>query len=323
MKLILPQEVLNCISKIGNKTAQKNGYKIYAALAIMSKRRNKHGYFPVPSSYLEKINKRYGRTLNALQVANIIKPFTRIEQHPKLLFESVEKRYYNVSRAICMKYKFLIDITKGIIEEIDFDNQRKYRWYLIIESSMAELGYMGKISRDTFGRRVHHPVIPIYKEDLKDKGFAIIDAKCSQPKLLLNIMKEKGVIDKNYEEAFEVDFYNYLVQKLNLTERQQAKDLFMYFLNSSGYVPNYKIHILFPVASKFISNLKNKNYKDAASYLQREESKIWIDDLLENIPTDFALPIHDCLLVRDKEVYEILNYCKTKYENIDFEISFL
>jgi hypothetical protein len=323
MKVILPQEVVNCISKIGNKTAQKNGYKIYVALTIMSKRQNKHGYFPVPSSYLEKINKRYGRTLNALKDANIIEPFTRIEQHPILLFESVEKRYYNVSRGICIKYKFLIDITKGIIEEIDFDNQRKYRWYSIIENSMAELGYIGKISRDTFGRRVHHPVIPIYKEDLKDKGFAIIDAKCSQPKLLLNIMEEKGIIDKNYEHAFEVDFYNYLVQNLNLTDRQQAKDLFMYFLNSSGYVPNYKIHILFPIASKFIRTLKTKNYKDAASYLQREESKIWIDDLLENIPTNFALPIHDCLLVRDKEVYEILDYCKTKYENIDFEISFL
>lgn len=323
MKVIVPLEVLSCISKIGNKTAQKNGYKIYVALTIMSKRQNKHGYFPVPSSYLEKINKRYGRTLNALKDANIIEPFTRIEQHPILLFESVEKRYYNVSRGICIKYKFLIDITKGIIEEIDFDNQRKYRWYSIIENSMAELGYVGKISRDTFGRRVHHPVIPIYKEDLKDKGFAIIDAKCSQPKLLLNIMKGKGIIDKNYEDAFEVDFYNYLVRNLNLADRQQAKDLFMYFLNSSGYVPNYKIHILFPIASKFIRTLKTKNYKDAASYLQREESKIWIDDLLENIPTNFALPIHDCLLVRDKEVYEILDYCKAKYENIDFEISFL
>lgn len=323
MKVILPLEVINCISKIGNKTAQKNGYKIYAALALMSKRQNKHGYFPVPSTYLEKINKRYGRALIALQEASIIKPFTRIEQHPKFLFESVEKRYYNVSRGICKKYKFLIDITKGVIEEIDFDNNRKYRWYSIIESSMAELGYVGKISRDTFGRRVHHPVIPIYKEDFKNKGFAIIDAKCSQPKLLLIIMKEKGITDKNYEVAFEVDFYNYLVQNLNLTDRQQAKDLFMYFLNSSGYVPDYKIHILFPVVSKFIRTLKTKNYKDAASFLQREESKIWIDDLLENIPTNFALPIHDCLLVKDKEVYEILNYCKSKYENIDFEISFL
>lgn len=78
MKVILPVEVINCISKIGNKTAQKNGYKIYAALILMSNRQNKHGYFPVPSTYLEKINKRYKRTLNALQEASIIKPFTRI-----------------------------------------------------------------------------------------------------------------------------------------------------------------------------------------------------------------------------------------------------
>jgi len=34
MKVILPLEVKNCISKIGNKTAQKNGYKIYAKVAI-------------------------------------------------------------------------------------------------------------------------------------------------------------------------------------------------------------------------------------------------------------------------------------------------
>lgn len=120
-------------------------------------------------SHLEKINKRYGLALNALQDASNIKPFTRTQQHPKLLFESVEKRYYNVSRGICKKYKFLIDITKGVIEEIDFDNSRKYRWYSIIKSSMAELGYVGKILRDNFGRRAHHPVISIYKEDLKTK----------------------------------------------------------------------------------------------------------------------------------------------------------
>ena len=89
----------------------------------MSNRQNKHGYFPVPSTYLEKINKRYRRTLNALQAASIIKPFTRIEQHPNLLFESIEKRYYNVSRGICIKYKFLIDTTKGIEEEIELENK--------------------------------------------------------------------------------------------------------------------------------------------------------------------------------------------------------
>lgn len=323
MNIVLPQEVINCISKIGNKTAQRNGYKVYAGLLTMNKRQNKQGYFPCPSTYLESINKRYNRTINALIEDGIIKVFTRPTQDTNDIFKSIDKKYYDVSRGVCMKYKFLIDVNQGRIEDIDFDNNRKFNWYSIIENSLNELGYEGNIVRDTFGRRVHHPVIATYKEDLKEKGFALIDAKCSQPKLLLNILREKGIYDTNYEEAFEVDFYNYLVQKLNLKDRQEAKDLFMYWLNSSGYVPNFKIHILFPVASSFIKGLKSKYYKDASSYLQRIEAKIWIDDLLENIPTDFALPVHDCLIVKDKEVYKVLEYCKNKHSNIDFEITFL
>ena len=323
MEITIPLEVINIISKIGNKTAQKSAYKVYAGLLIMNKRKNKQGYFPCPSTYLESINKRYTRTIKALVANGVLKPFTRPSIDPKNIFNSIEKRYYDVSKGICMKYKFLIDVNQGIVENIEFNNERKSNWYNKIQSSLDELGYEGKIVRDTFGRRVHHPVIGIYKEDLKDKGFALIDAKCSQPKLLLNVLKEKGIFDSNYEEAFELDFYNYLVEKLNLTDRKQAKDLFMYWLNSSGYVPNYKIHLLFPFASAFIKGLKSKYYKDAASYLQRIEAKIWIDDLLENIPTDFALPVHDCLIVKDKEVYKILEYCKSKHSNIDFEITFL
>lgn len=323
MEIIIPNEVIDCISKIGNKTAQKSGYKIYAALLRMNKRKNSHGYFPCPSEYLESINKRYTRTIKALMASGIIKPFTRQMPDPEDMFKSIERRYYNVSRGVCMKYKFLIDTSKGRIEQVELENKRKFSWYATIESSLNELGYEGSISRDTFGRRVHHPAIATYKKDLKEKGFALIDAKCSQPKLLLNIIKEKGIKDENYEKAFDMDFYHYLVKELGLANRAQAKDLFMFWLNSAGYVPNYKIHILFPGVSTFIKGLKSKHYKDAASYLQRVEAKIWIDDLLANIPVAFALPVHDCLIVKDIEVYDVLDYCKAKYSNIDFQISFL
>ena len=70
-------------------------------------------------------------------------------------------------------------------------------------------------------------------------------------------------------------------------------------------------------------SLKNKKYKDAAFYLQLEEIKIWIDDLIENILTNFALPIYDYFLICVREVYEILDYCESKHENIDFEITYL
>ncbi len=77
------------------------------------------------------------------------------------------------------------------------------------------------------------------------------------------------------------------------------------------------------MASKFINCLKNKKNKDAAFYLQLEEIKIWIDDLIENILTNFALHIYDYFLICVREVYEILDYCESKHENIDFEITYL
>ena len=47
-----------------NKTVKINALKIYGALYLMSRRSNKHGYFPVPSGYLVSINKRYSRIMN-------------------------------------------------------------------------------------------------------------------------------------------------------------------------------------------------------------------------------------------------------------------
>ncbi len=323
MKLKLPIEVKNCINTLGNKTAKNNGLKIYAVLINQSNRKNKHGYFPAPSTLLESVNKRYSRAIKSFIENGIIEYFKGVKQDSDNIFNTIETKYYNTNRGICMKYRFLIDTTIGEDIEINMNSNKNYRWYSILEKSLNELGYEADITRDNFGRRVHHPIIPVYKEELKDKGFAIIDAKASQPKLLLNLMKSKGIIDTEYEKSFNKDFYNYIVEKLNLENRKQAKDLFMFWLNSSGYVPNYKIHILFPVASNFIKGLKTKNYKDACSYLQREEAKIWIDDLLQNIPTTFALPIHDCLIIKDKDAEIILDWCKSKYNDIDFTLSYI
>lgn len=307
-----------------NKTVKNNAIKIYVALYnIADTRSNKHGYFPVPSEYLTSINVRYYKIMEHFLEKGLLQQYKRKHQDPNDIFNSIERRYYDTSRGICMRYKFLLP-TKGEIIEVNLEkNKKQFRWYDITRTSLEQLGYDVKISRDTFGRRVHHSAIQTYKTDLKEQGYALIDAKCSQPKLLLNLMLEKGIEDKNYIEAFKFDFYTYLVEKLDLNDRQAAKDLFMYFLNSGGYVPNYKIHNIFPQASRFVKSLKNNNYKDSSSYLQRIEAKIWIDDLLENIPTDFGLPVHDCLIVKVKDSRKVLEYCKSKYNNIDFEVSYL
>ena len=220
-----------------------------------------------------------------------------------------------------MRYKFLIDIEKGQVKEIEFENNRSCRWFEIIKHSLKELGYDYKVSRVAFGRRVYYGLIQNYKSELKNRGLCLIDAKASQPKLLLLELRKNKVEDMNYEEAFENDFYNFLVKNLKLKTREEAKELFMFFLNGNGYTPNNDIYSLFPQASLFLKNLKKGNYRNSAHYFQKIESQIWINDLLNNIPTDFALPIHDCLIVKEMEAELVLNYCQEKYPDIDFVLS--
>lgn len=320
MKIIIPQQAIDSINSFKRKDVRKAGYKIMAALLERNERRNTTtNWFDMPSEYLKSINVRYYKIIDKFIEDGIIKYYSRptIEDD---IFNSVEKKYYNTTLGFCMKYKFLIDTQIGIEYDFDNENPNSKRWYEIIKSSLIALGYEPNITRDTFGRRVHHPAIYDHKSNLKNKGFSIIDAKCSQPRLLYLIMKEKGIYDKDYYDIFEngLDFYNQIIIKLNLKTRKEAKELFMYWSSSDGYVPKTGIFQLFPTASNFIASLKTRSYKDASSYLQRYEAKIWIDDLLENIPTNFALPIHDALLVKITDVDKVLSYCKNKYPQIEF-----
>lgn len=323
MKIIIPEEVIKSVSDFKRKDVREVAYNLYAALKRLEERKNTTtGWFDVPSSYLQSINKRYNRVLNKFISDGIIEYYSRPTTDPNDIFKTINKKYYNKSLGFCMKYRFLIDTEIGVEYDFDGENPNNMRWFDIIKSSLIALGYEPNITRDTFGRRVHHNAIYDYKTNLNKKGFSIIDAKCSQPRLLYLIMKEKGIYDKDYYSIFETndDFYIYLIEKLNLRTREEAKKLFMYWINADGYVPNTGIFQLFTNTSNFIKSLKTRSYKDAASYLQRREAKIWIDDLLENIPVNFALPIHDALVVRTINARDIFKYCKDKYPQIEFEM---
>jgi len=302
-----------------NKTVKNNSLKIYGALYLMSKRKNKFGYFPVPSEYLKSINVRYYKIMDYFESIGLIKPYTRPIQDEKDIFNVINKKYYDVSKGICMKYKFLIS-TDGEQIDIDMTTNKYFRWYEIIQNSLLEVGFEDIIiKRDTFGRRVHHSAIRNYKEDFK--GFWTIDSISSQPRLLWLDMKLKGIIDDEYNNIFEndKDFYLEIQYKLNIKTRQEAKDLFMYWVNSSGYVPNFNIHKLFPIVSNYIKKYKSSNYKNMASHLQRIESKIWIDDILNEIPCEFALPIHDSVIVKEEDVDNVYNYILNKYPELRFK----
>jgi len=46
---------------------------------------------------------------------------------------------------------------------------------------------------------------------------------------------------------------------------------------------------------------------------------MWIDDILNNIPTNWALTIHDSVLVKPEEGELVLKYIQDKYPNMKFE----
>ncbi len=320
MLITIPKEVKEVINEMPfNKTVKNNTVKIYTALFLMSSRKNKYGYFSVPSDYLKSINLRYYKIIDHLEEKNIIEAYTRQIQDDNDIFNSVTKKYYDVGKGICMKYKFLLDVEKGDEIDVDMVSNKYFRWHQLIQDSLVESGYEIKIKRDTYGRRVHHSAIRDYKKDFK--GFYTIDSICSQPRLLYLYVKERGLIDVEYFKIFEndLDFYTEVAYKLKLNERDDAKELFMYWVNSNGYVPCFTIHLLFPQVSKLIKSLKKANYKDCGSVLQRIESKIWIDDLLNNIPCDFALPIHDSVIIKEDDADAILEYCKNKYPQLRFK----
>lgn len=299
-----------------NKTVKNNALKIYAALYLMSKRKNKHGYFPVPSEYLKSINLRYFKIIDHFEKVGMIEPYTRAIQDSNDIFKTIHKKYYDVGRGVCMKYRFIIS-TDGESIDVDMITNKHFRWYDIIQKSLLECGFENiKIKRDTFGRRVHHSAIQNYKQDFK--GYWTIDAQSSQPRLLWLDMKEKGIIDQTYNDIFEndKDFYLEIQHKLNIKDRDEAKELFMFWVNSRGYVPNFNIHILFPIASKYIKDYKSGDYKSMASHLQRVESKIWIDDILNNVKVNFAIPIHDSLIVKDEDVENVYNWIRSKYPEL-------
>jgi len=302
-----------------NKTVKNNAVKIYGALYLMSIRKNKFGYFSVPSQYLKSINVRYYKIMDYFEESGLIKPYTRLIQDDNDIFNNKEVRYYDVKKGICMKYKFNIP-TEGELINVDLLTNKHFRWYNIIQDSLLEAGYEDiRIKRDTFGRRIHHSAIRDYKKDFI--GYYTIDAKCSQPRLLWLDMKKNGIVDIEYNDIFEndKDFYLETQYKLNLEERNDAKTLFMYWVNSNGYVPDFNIHKLFPIASNYIKSYKKGNYKNMGSHLQRIEAKIWIDDLLNHIPCEWALPIHDCVIVKPSDADEVLEYCKNKYPELLFE----
>lgn len=321
MKIKITTETKELLESIGNTTRQKNAYKVYAALFALSSRKHPNGYFDVPSTYLKKINSRYKDIIDSLIKNNIIEYKQTLKIDENNIFQSRTSKCYSTQMGFCMKYRFKVDVSTGEQIEIDMSSGRKEKWYDITYNSLLSLGYLPIITRDSFGRRVHYPLIQDYKTELQNKGLCAIDSCTSQPRLLWLLMKENDIIDPDYHLIFanEQDLYTELANKFNLKDREAGRDLFSLWVNGKKHLPLKNIRSLFPIATSYIDGLKKRYYKDSAAYLQRKESAIWIDDLLANIPTDFALPVHDSIIVKVEDYDKVLAYCQAKYPELRFK----
>lgn len=232
------------------------------------------------------------------------------------------------------------------------------KWYCKTRYSLLQLGFDIKdlnIKRDNFSRRLHTNITGnmgdgmSYKDLLSGGDYWVIDAKTFHPRLLWIILGEREQDDKNLSYIFEnnLDFYDYILEKLpSLTrlhrdmidsllkdknyiydevsnkkiERQIAKEAFMSWINGTGYTEEdvRPITKLFPIANNYIRGYKSLHYKEMCRLLQRRETNIFIDDLLNNVPVDFCLSIHDSLVVKKSDVDIVYNFCKEKYPDIVF-----
>jgi hypothetical protein len=356
--MIVPKELDYILSLQKRKDAKERIKKVYGAL-IYKKGKTK-GYFNCPSSYLEKVNRRYYKVIKLLLEHKII-DFQSFNYDDSDLFNQRRKKYYNTENGTCIRYKFLIDIKEGYEDstEIDFtslyDNEK---WYMKTRYSLLQLGFQPEelnIKRDNFSRRLHTNITGnigegnSYKDLLAGGDYYTIDAKTFHPRLLWILLKEREQNDENLSYIFDngLDFYDYILEKIpsmlttnnemnkafdkmddyvhdeqhiKNVNRKIAKEAFMSWINGTGYIDEdiRPITKLFPIANNYIRGYKSLHYKEMCKLLQYRETNIFIDDLLNNIPLEFCLTVHDSLIVKKEDAESALQYCKEKYPELIF-----
>jgi hypothetical protein len=314
------------------KDAKERILKVYNAL--LYKKGKSKGYFDCPSSYLEKVNMRYYKVIKLLLEHKII-DFQSFNFDDKDIFNTRRKKYYNTENGTCIRYKFLIDLEDGYEHNIEFDYTNLYnneKWYMKTRHSLLQLGFQPEdlhIKRDNFSRRLHTNITGnikdgySYKDILSGGNYWTIDAKTCQPRLLWLHLKEIGLQDDKLNEIFDngLDFYDYIIERIpSLTDRDDAKELFTSWINGTGYLDTDKTSIrdIFSTANTFLRKYKTNNYKNVCRLLQYKEASIFIDDLLNNIPVDFCLTVHDSLIVKKEDIDKVYEFCKNKYPELVF-----
>jgi len=332
--MIIPKELDYVLKLQKRKDARERIKRVYQAL--LYKKGKINGYFQCPSNLLMKVSTKYNKVTKLLIEHGII-TYQSFNEEQVDLFTTRRKKYYNTENGTCMRYKFLIDVEDGYEDNSNIDYSKLYdkeKWYIKTRISLLHIGFGSEeinIKRDNFSRRLHTNITGnigdggSYKDLLSGGEYMTIDAKTCQPRLLWLHLKEIGLQDKNLNYIFEnnIDFYQYIMDRIpSIQDRDDAKDVFVSWINGNGYMDAEKAIIknIFETANYFMRNFKRVDYKNICRLLQYKEAKIFIDDILNEIPLDFTLTVHDSIIVKKEDAEKALKWCTERHPDIKFEL---
>lgn len=163
----------------------------------------------------------------------------------------------------------------------------------------------------------------------EDNSLVEIDLVNSQYAIFANWLMS----DECYREA-DVRFfcrlaingglYEFIMEKLGLESRKQAKKIMMVVAFSShrfNSTQKNQFKELFPNVYQFISNFNKKSDGRFAVWLQNKESRIFIDGLLNILVAKgyFVITKHDSLIIKEDDREAIIDIVNTYFQLINFK----
>lgn len=319
---------------------KKSLLAVWYVLKRCSKSQDEEGYFDVPSSLLVKVRSNYNYYTKALKQAGLVEVRSRIStefmpDYSKMdgLFDSDQKvtEIYSTFKKECKKYRFTYNPSFGYQTMRFEESWNPTDWQEITRKSLIKLGITDVwMKRDQFSRRLHHnltakvdSIEDVSKEKQNYKSYirsnhpgkySIVDATACQPTILSDVL---GIIDKEYIKAINSsDFYNYLKGALGLKSRNAAKKAFNQWAMHTTFIDS-PLNKLFPKMTRAkLKRIKAGDGKGVSKKLQRMESRLFIDECLNNIEKDlgidFSLTIHDSFIVENKDVHKVKKYLEQK-----------
>lgn len=226
------------------------------------------------------------------------------------------------------------------IECIELDEDKTYEYLEILKNTADNEVYQKNLfavesilSRelfthfDDYGRM--HTNFTILKSEIRKNYLTIdgeelseIDIPNSQPYFLYKYISNNNIkVDSEEHQLFgdltrKGEFYNYIMDKMSLTSKSDAKDLiFKVFFgkNSMNKMEDRQFSLLFPSIYSYINNFKKSsgNYKEFSYVMQRLESELIyrkiVKDLIKNIPDIKLFTVHDSIVYPSKYDKEVKN----------------